>query len=125
MLRHFYCSLSNISTILNYFYQLSLCFERIPNICFLAIDGNYTKWTESECSVTCGGGIKTFTRTCTNPLPSNDGKNCSELGPAEKTEECNTQECRKLIPVSLKSSICATILKLLRRQQFLLVLIRS
>nr|XP_058959478.1 coadhesin-like [Pocillopora verrucosa] len=58
-----------------------------------AIDGKYTEWQESECTVTCGGGIKTFTRTCTNPPPSNGGKNCSELGPSEKTESCSTQEC--------------------------------
>ncbi|XP_078354736.1 uncharacterized protein LOC144639305 isoform X3 [Oculina patagonica] len=57
------------------------------------IDGGYTEWSESECSVTCGGGTQTLTRTCTNPPPSNGGKDCSELGPAEKTQECNTQEC--------------------------------
>ena len=39
----------------------------------------------------------TLTRTCTNPPPSNGGKDCSELGPAEKTLACNEQECRKLI----------------------------
>ncbi|KAL9951960.1 hypothetical protein ACROYT_G044721 [Oculina patagonica] len=57
------------------------------------IDGGYTDWSESECSVTCGGGTQTLTRTCTNPPPSNGGKDCSELGPAEKTQECNTQPC--------------------------------
>ena len=45
--------------------------------------------------MTCGGGAQTFTRTCTSPPPSNGGKDCSELGPAEKTEECNTEACRK------------------------------
>ena len=44
--------------------------------------------------MTCGGGTQTRTRTCTNPPPSNGGKDCSGLGPAEMTEECNTQECR-------------------------------
>ena len=39
----------------------------------------------------------TLTRTCTNPPPSNGGKDCNELGPAEKTLACNEQECRKLI----------------------------
>ncbi|XP_078354720.1 uncharacterized protein LOC144639299 isoform X1 [Oculina patagonica] len=57
------------------------------------IDGGYTDWSESECSVTCGGGTKTLTRTCTNPLPSNGGRNCTRLGAAKKTEECNTNEC--------------------------------
>ncbi|XP_078353505.1 matrilin-1-like isoform X1 [Oculina patagonica] len=58
-----------------------------------AVDGGYTNWTASECSVTCGGGIQTLTRTCTNPPPSNGGRNCSELGPAEKTVSCNEQKC--------------------------------
>jgi len=46
--------------------------------------------------VTCGGGTKSFTRTCTNPPPSNGGKNCSDLGPAEEMDSCNEQACRKL-----------------------------
>ena len=46
--------------------------------------------------MTCGGGIQTLTRTCTNPSPSNGGKNCSGLGPSEEEVSCNDQECRKL-----------------------------
>nr|XP_058959500.1 coadhesin-like [Pocillopora verrucosa] len=57
------------------------------------IDGGYTEFSESECSMTCGGGTKNLTRTCTNPPPSNGGKDCSELGPAEKTVSCNEAEC--------------------------------
>ena len=71
-------------------------------ICLTAVNGGYTNWTISDCSVTCGGGVKTFTRTCTNPPPANGGKNCSELGPANKTAACNEQGCRKslgLFPV--------------------------
>ena len=59
------------------------------------MNGGYTNWTTSECSVTCGGGVQTLTRTCTNPLPSNGGKNCSELGQAMKNVSCNEQKCRK------------------------------
>ena len=62
---------------------------------YTAVDGGYTDWSESKCSVTCGGGVRTLTRTCTNPPPSNGGKDCSELGPAEKTVPCNEQKCRK------------------------------
>ena len=36
-----------------------------------------------------------MTRTCTNPPPSNGGKNCSELGQAMKNVSCNEQKCRK------------------------------
>ena len=63
---------------------------------FPAVDGNYTEWSASDCSVTCGEGVKTYTRTCTNPPPSNGGKDCSDLGPAQQTEKCNQQACRKL-----------------------------
>ena len=62
---------------------------------FSAVDGGYTEWTISPCSETCGPGYKTFARTCTNPPPSNGGKNCDELGTAMKLVPCNEQECRK------------------------------
>ena len=64
---------------------------------FLAIDGGYTDWSASECSVTCGGGTQTLTRTCTNPPPSNGGKNCSGLGPASITKDCNMNTCRTFL----------------------------
>ena len=63
---------------------------------FSAIDGGYTDWSISKCSVTCGGGTQTLTRTCTSPPPSNGGKDCSGLGPLEQEVSCNDQECRKL-----------------------------
>ncbi|XP_078358640.1 uncharacterized protein LOC144643310 isoform X2 [Oculina patagonica] len=56
-------------------------------------DGGYTPWSASKCSVSCGGGTQTLSRTCTNPPPSGSGRDCSHLGPAEKIQECNTQEC--------------------------------
>ena len=64
---------------------------------FLAIDGNYTEWTKwSNCSATCGGGSQTRARNCSNPPPQKGGKGCEELGPANQTQECNTDPCRKL-----------------------------
>ena len=69
---------------------------KLKNIIFfngLAIDGKYTEWKESECSATCGGGVITKTRTCTNPAPQHGGKDCSELGPAEMTLSCNEESC--------------------------------
>ncbi|XP_078360439.1 matrilin-1-like isoform X4 [Oculina patagonica] len=58
------------------------------------VDGKYTNWSPaSECSVTCGIGIQTLRRTCTNPPPSNGGRNCTRWGPAEKTISCNVGRC--------------------------------
>ena len=74
----------------------------------LDIDGGYTEWTEwTECTATCGGGTKQRSRTCTNPSPKNKGKTCVEqeqLGLPEETEHCNTQDCRKNLPVILLHS---------------------
>ena len=72
-------------------------FVAVVVLFLVAIDGGYTEFSESECSVTCGGGTKNLTRTCTNPPPSNGGKDCSELGPAEKTVRCNEAICREYI----------------------------
>ncbi|KAK3594720.1 hypothetical protein CHS0354_001544 [Potamilus streckersoni] len=41
------------------------------------IDGGWTSWASSACSVTCGEGTLTKTRTCTNPAPQNGGKACA------------------------------------------------
>lgn len=69
---------------------------------FVVVDGGYTEWSESECSVSCGEGKKTLTRTCTNPPPFNGGKDCSELGPAKKTVKCNEGLCREYSSSSFK-----------------------
>ena len=55
------------------------------------IDGGWSSYTESVCSASCGGGIKTFTRTCTNPIPQNGGANC--VGSSSYTQSCNTHSC--------------------------------
>ncbi|XP_022796325.1 A disintegrin and metalloproteinase with thrombospondin motifs adt-1-like [Stylophora pistillata] len=58
------------------------------------MDGNYTKWSDwSKCSVTCGGGEQSRSRTCTNPPPKYGGKNCQGLGSANDTQECNPDPC--------------------------------
>ena len=69
----------------------------VKHICTsLAIDGNYTEWTQwNDCSATCGGGSQIRRRTCTNPPPQYGGKNCVELGPAGQTQECNPDPCRE------------------------------
>ncbi|XP_063695312.1 deleted in malignant brain tumors 1 protein-like [Bolinopsis microptera] len=55
-------------------------------------DGGYTDFGEwSECSVSCGEGAQTRTRTCTDPAPSNGGADC--VGEASQTQPCTLFEC--------------------------------
>ncbi|XP_048585280.1 uncharacterized protein LOC5502169 isoform X2 [Nematostella vectensis] len=59
-----------------------------------AQNGGYTNFTAwSECPVTCGGGIQTKTRNCTNPEPNFNGTDCDVLGPRVRTRPCNIHLC--------------------------------
>lgn len=61
-------------------------------IIFLLVNGGWSRWQiQSTCSVTCGGGIKSSTRTCNNPSPANGGLFCSGL--STKIEPCNAHSC--------------------------------
>ena len=63
------------------------------------VDGGYGNFTKvGECSVTCGKGVQVYKRLCNNPKPQHGGKDCSELGPAEKKEECSQNKQIKRIP---------------------------
>ena len=58
----------------------------------LPIDGGWSHWNKvSECTVSCGGGVKIWYRFCTEPSPDNGGKECE--GSSKKEEPCNTQAC--------------------------------
>ncbi|KAL9952094.1 hypothetical protein ACROYT_G039301 [Oculina patagonica] len=57
-----------------------------------AVDGGWSNFGDwSECSVTCGRGIKERSRTCTNPPPAHGGKDC--VGNNKEKQECNTVHC--------------------------------
>ncbi|KAI8497501.1 hypothetical protein Bbelb_248070 [Branchiostoma belcheri] len=52
------------------------------------VDGNWSDWGSwSSCSVTCGEGMWTRSRTCTNPAPANGGADC--VGQAQESGTCN------------------------------------
>ncbi|XP_048746179.2 uncharacterized protein LOC125658800 [Ostrea edulis] len=56
------------------------------------IDGGFTNWGSwGTCTVTCGGGTQTRTRSCTSPTPQYGGANC--VGTTSQTQDCNTQVC--------------------------------
>lgn len=56
------------------------------------IDGGWSAWSAwGSCSVSCGGGTKTRTRTCTNPAPAYGGANCA--GSSSESTSCNTHSC--------------------------------
>ena len=59
---------------------------------FLSVDGGFTPYSNfSACSKTCGGGIQSRMRSCSNPQPRYGGKNCT--GDYKEARECNTQPC--------------------------------
>ncbi|XP_067654977.1 uncharacterized protein [Haliotis asinina] len=61
------------------------------------VDGGWSVWTdtESECSVSCGGGtlVVTSTRTCTNPAPAYNGQYCVGDDRTTSSKACNTHGC--------------------------------
>ena len=61
-------------------------------ILLFIVNGGWSDWTSfGDCSKTCGGGIKTRQRTCTNPAPANGGKDCK--GSSSDSMSCNEQGC--------------------------------
>ncbi|XP_063405839.1 properdin-like [Mytilus trossulus] len=59
--------------------------------CIVPVDGRWSEWNNSTCSVTCGVGIVNSSRTCDSPLPSHGGKQC--IGEANITTSCNLVDC--------------------------------
>ncbi|XP_044763903.1 A disintegrin and metalloproteinase with thrombospondin motifs 9 isoform X2 [Coccinella septempunctata] len=56
------------------------------------INGGWGLWSEwSECSRTCGGGVKTSQRLCNNPIPENGGDYC--IGHNIRYASCSIQQC--------------------------------
>ncbi|XP_060608370.1 coadhesin-like isoform X2 [Ruditapes philippinarum] len=55
-------------------------------------NGGWSDWTSwSSCSATCGGGIRSQTRSCSNPPPSPYGQYC--LGSHDRVESCANNNC--------------------------------
>lgn len=65
------------------------------------VNGGYSIWSEfTDCSKSCGGGVKSRARTCTNPAPDDKGKDCSLLGASSETISCNNEPCPTTMPTT-------------------------
>ncbi|XP_072035679.1 coadhesin-like [Amphiura filiformis] len=57
-------------------------------------DGSWTAWSMwSVCSKSCKGGVQARGRSCTNPRPGPEGKDCPARDPFTMWQRCNTQPC--------------------------------
>ena len=57
-----------------------------------SVHGNWTMWSPySRCSKACGPGIRTKTRSCTNPRKAHGGNDC--YGVKINQTDCNLQDC--------------------------------
>ena len=54
----------------------------------------------SECSRTCGGGVRKSVRECDNPTPLNGGLYCT--GDRLRYESCHTQDCHQASDLRLE-----------------------
>ncbi len=83
-----HCQRDNITVCLLFHKIFILCAKKWIS------DGNWSIWSAwSTCSVTCGNGNQTQTRTCSNPSPANGGKNCSAFNTETVTQACTSQPC--------------------------------
>jgi hypothetical protein len=56
------------------------------------VDCDYTEWSDwSECTLTCGGGIKRRSRLGDSPPKKGDGTECEK--DLQETEPCNAEPC--------------------------------
>ncbi|XP_060582797.1 A disintegrin and metalloproteinase with thrombospondin motifs 1-like [Ruditapes philippinarum] len=60
------------------------------------VDGSWGNWLNwGACSVTCGDGTRSRSRSCNNPSPSNGGEQCQ--GSNVNSQNCNIKECNTFV----------------------------
>ena len=93
-------NLTYIINIISYNTYSELIFLRIFN--FDQADGGWSSFgSYSSCSASCGGGIKTRARSCTNPKSFGGGSACR--GSNTQTVACNTNFCSGMYRVTTRS----------------------
>lgn len=56
------------------------------------LDGGWSVWSAwSTCTVSCGGGTQTRSRSCSEPVPVNGGAEC--VGHDTESQPCSSQDC--------------------------------
>uniref|UniRef100_A0A8W8N8U6 TNFR-Cys domain-containing protein n=1 Tax=Magallana gigas TaxID=29159 RepID=A0A8W8N8U6_MAGGI len=71
------------------------------------VDGGWSNWMAwSTCSVTCGAGMQTRARMCSNPVPSNGGSYC--VGDVYQTQTCATAACGGLACPTCDNNLVCT-----------------
>ncbi|KAJ8259979.1 hypothetical protein GJAV_G00175660 [Gymnothorax javanicus] len=64
--------------------------EECTGLPYCSVDGAWGSWSSSsECSVTCGLGLRERTRACNNPSPRHGGQYCP--GHSSSNQICNTR----------------------------------
>uniref|UniRef100_A0A3B3UD74 Thrombospondin-2-like n=1 Tax=Poecilia latipinna TaxID=48699 RepID=A0A3B3UD74_9TELE len=81
-----------VSTHTRFQYRPGLQVNYAFSVSVFVVAGGWTAWSEwSQCSTSCGGGLISRRRECSNPAPQNGGKPCA--GEATDYEACNKQPC--------------------------------
>jgi len=58
----------------------------------VSVNGGWSQWGPwSDCSTTCDFGVKNRRRTCTDPVPQQNGKPCN--GSDEDSAQCILSYC--------------------------------
>ena len=61
------------------------------------VNGVFSEWDDwTECTVLCGGGSQTRSRTCDNPAPQFGGLPCD--GEVTECQACNVDPCPSACP---------------------------
>ncbi|XP_049618973.1 A disintegrin and metalloproteinase with thrombospondin motifs 12 isoform X1 [Syngnathus scovelli] len=69
------------------------------------VNGGWGQWaTWSHCSRTCGTGVQSAERECSNPKPEFGGKYCT--GERKRYRTCNTRACQKDKP-TFREMLCS------------------
>ena len=76
-----------------WFHKLSMHVVTDIVVYFLLVNGGWGEWGRwSECSVTCGPGMRSRERKCDSPKPEYGGTPCNKTEKIEE-EKCNKQNC--------------------------------